>query len=257
MSRKLSEILHYFKSNTSKKGIATYQKKKMRKSSLLESSSGLEYETPVQSNETERTEKSHVLLLDLDETIIRSSKQKPTIPDYGEAKPVTYNDNEETCQVYVILRPFLKELLAEVSEKFKIYIYTASTAEYAEACVRSLELSSYLSGIFSRNDCKKTGENSFEKDIFSFGFDEKKLVFVDDWKSQTTHAPENSINIKFFSGRRSDNELLSLKDFLVDLSKEADVRCVADKFEKYRGKNSVSCSRDIGGITMLRQKLVA
>jgi len=239
----------------------------MQESSLQEfAGSGLEIETeedsdgnipqPNQTTKSEQLEKTHVLLLDLDETIIRSSKLKPTFSDYGEAKPITYNDKDELCQIYVILRPYLKEFLAEVSQKFKIYIYTASTPEYAEACIKNLELSSFLSGIFSRNECKKTSENSFEKDIFSFGFDESKLIFIDDWKSQTTHAPKNSINIKFFNGRSSDSELLKLKDFLRDLSEESDVRCVADKFDKYRAKSTASCSGEHGFVT-LRQKLLA
>jgi Dullard-like phosphatase family protein len=239
----------------------------MRKSSLQETiGSGLEIEIENDSDEsnisikqdaeTEPLERSHILLLDLDETIIRSSKQKPTFSDYGEAKPVTYNAKDETCQIYVILRPYLKEFLAEVSQKYKIYIYTASAPEYAEACIKNLELSNYLDGIFSRNDCKKSGDNSFEKDIFSFGFDESKLVFIDDWKSQTTHAPNNSINIKFFNGRRSDSELLKLKEFLIDLSEGSDVRCVADKFDKYRAKSMVSCSEAQGFLT-IRQKLLA
>lgn len=225
--------------------------------------SGLEIETESNSDESNidtsqdvELEKSHVLLLDLDETIIRSSKQKPTFSDYGEAFPVTYHDKEETCQVYAILRPFLKEFLAAVSLKYKVYVYTASVPEYAEACIKTLGLSSYLDGIFARNECKKSGDNSFEKDIFSFGFDESKLVFIDDWKSQTTHAPKNSINIKFFNGRRSDSELVKLKDFLIELTEESDVRCVSDKFDKYRANSMVSCSEAVGFVTM-RQKLLA
>jgi Dullard-like phosphatase family protein len=235
----------------------------MRKTSIHETmGSGLEIESEsnsdessIQTNQDVELEKSHVLLLDLDETIIRSSKQKPTFSDYGEATPVTYDDKDETCQVYVILRPYLKEFLAAVSQKYKIYIYTASAPEYAEACIKTLELSSYLDGIFARNECKKSGENSFDKDIFSFGFDESKLVFIDDWKSQTTHAPRNSINIKFFNGRRSDSELVKLKDFLIELTEKSDVRCVADKFDKYRAKSMVSCSEAHGFVTM--QKLLA
>jgi len=213
-------------------------------------------ESTIQSSQEVELVKSHVLLLDLDETIIRSSKQKPTFSDYGEAVPVTYADKGETCQVYAILRPYLKEFLAVLSQKYKIYIYTASAPEYAEACIKTLELSSYLDGIFARNECKKSGESSFEKDIFSFGFDESKLVFIDDWKSQTTHAPRNSINIKFFNGRRSDSELLNLKDFLIELTEESDVRCVSDKFDKYRAKSPVSCSEAHGFLTE-RQKLLA
>jgi len=186
--------------------------------------------------EPEQRTQEHILLLDLDETLVRSSKQKPTITGYGESRPVTFTENGEEIQMHVIDRPHLTDFITELAKQYKIYIYTASILEYAEAVVKSSEYSRLISGIYSRKDCKKTGENSFEKDVFAFGFDEKKLIFIDDWKSHTTHAPNNSINIKFFNGRQTDRELLKLKDFLVDLSKEVDVRCVADKYSKYTPK---------------------
>lgn len=218
----------------------------IERSSHQESSgSGLEQETdecdgiPLETSQDaalENSAKPYVLLLDLDETIIRSSRQKPTISDYAEAKLVSYMDNGEECQSWVILRPHVNELLSAVSQKYKIYIYTASTLAYAEACIKILETAGAISGIYSRTECKKTGDNSFEKDIFSFGYDESKLVFVDDWKGQTAHAPKNSINIKFFNGRRSDIELIKLTEFLLEVSEESDVRNAVEKYDKFRSK---------------------
>jgi Dullard-like phosphatase family protein len=214
-----------------------------------------------QETEAEQTPQPYVLLLDLDETIIRSSKNKPTISDYGEAKAISYNDNDERCQVYVILRPYLEEFISEVSKKYKIYIYTSATAEYAEACLTNFDFGRSISGIFSRKNCKQTSNSNFEKDIFTFGFDETRLVFVDDWKSQTIHAPKNSLNIKFFNGRRSDTELLTLKDFLVELAEEPDVRSVTEKFEKFKAKTNkklASCLEELDRLPIsIRGKLLA
>jgi len=209
-----------------------------------------------QPDEPEGCPQEHVLLLDLDETLIRSSKQKPTISGYGDSRLVTFVENGEQTRVYVIDRPYLKDFITEVSKKYKIYIYTAGTQEYAEAVVKGTECSQMISGIYSRKDCKMTCENSYEKDIFSFGFDEKKLVFIDDWKSHTTHAPSNSINIKFFSGRQSDRELLKLKGFLLELVQEADVRCVADRFNEYRPKGLDLCAEEPDFTKLLRSKLL-
>lgn len=198
----------------------------------------------------------HVLLLDLDETLVRSSKQKPTISGYGESRLVTFMENNEQMQMHVIDRPYLKEFINEVSKKYKVFIYTAGTQEYAEAVIQSSEYSRLISGIYSRKDCKITCENSFEKDIFSFGFDEKKLVFIDDWKSHTAHAPSNSINIKFFSGRQSDRELLKLKGFLLELVQEADVRCVADRYNQYRPQGIEMGPEEPDFKQLIRSKLI-
>eukprot|EP00331_Platyophrya_macrostoma_P007774 CAMPEP_0176430516 /NCGR_PEP_ID=MMETSP0127-20121128/14297_1 /TAXON_ID=938130 /ORGANISM="Platyophrya macrostoma, Strain WH" /LENGTH=238 /DNA_ID=CAMNT_0017812415 /DNA_START=82 /DNA_END=798 /DNA_ORIENTATION=+ len=216
-----------------------------------------------QNQETSKPEEpgnipqDYVLLLDLDETLVRSSKQKPTIPGYGEARVITFMDNGEQTQMYVIDRPYLKEFITELSKKYKIYIYTSGIQEYAEAVVKSSDYSRLISGIYSRKDCKITSENSCEKDIFAFGFDEKKLVFIDDWKSHTTHAPNNSITIKYFSGRQSDRELLKLKDFLLELVQEGDVRCVADRYNEYRPKGLDSEVEEPDFKKLIRSQLIS
>jgi Dullard-like phosphatase family protein len=187
-------------------------------------------------------QKKKILLLDLDETLVRVFTKKPDSPNYGQVNEVTYTTLDGLQTIYVIERPHLRELITQASQHYSIYIYTASLSEYAEAIVNQLEISKFILGIYSREHCKLVSENSYEKNIFSFGFEESSLIFVDDWKNQTTHAPENSINIQFFNGRSSDNELLQLNGFLTKVAKETDVRPVEEKYCEFKAERSGTSS---------------
>lgn len=201
--------------------------------------------------------KRHVLILDLDETIVRAFAENPKIPSYGDSKRITYTDCEGQLHVsFIIARPHLRELLYEVFQHYRIFIYTAGLAQYAQAIIEALDISQYITGVYSRDQCKNISESFHQKDIFSFGFDEERLVFVDDWQEQTRHAPENSLTIKIFNGKKFDTELTTLKSFLLDLSKQEDVRSVSKRYAEFtqRGRASASEAR---GSTSNKQSLLA
>jgi len=70
---------------------------------------------------TRRTHKL-TLVLDLDETLIHANMDDENPYDFK----VSINDKGRVFDIYIDMRPFVKEFIAEVSKHFEVVIFTAA-----------------------------------------------------------------------------------------------------------------------------------
>jgi Dullard-like phosphatase family protein len=157
--------------------------------------------------------KTKTLVLDLDETLVKVTNGEffdvvlPGIP-----------------ALFVMIRPYLKELLEYASQVFKIVIFTASSKSYADRILNFLDpTNSYFSARFYRDDCCKTIKG-FVKDLEILHADLAKVIFVDDQMVSFERQPFNGVKISPWHGEKEDSELRNLISFLRMAERSEDVR---------------------------------
>ena len=134
------------------------------------------------------SENKLILVLGLDNTLIHATMN----PLYGMIDP---GMNPEYFEVnicgstfYVMLRPHLHEMLKELSNYYKIYIFTAATKQYALAILQIIDPTSLLilpNNIITREDLKEG-----KKDMsLILPYDYSLTIIVDDrvdsWSSNS------------------------------------------------------------------------
>jgi len=203
----------------------------------------------------QRTKKK-VLVLDLDETLVSSYMERGShSPDENEKKQykvITANDPNNQRHV-VYLRPGVKKFLKDLSKHYDLALFTKGKKDYADAALRAWGLDSLIKP--GRRLYRESVDDD-GKDLRKFGFSLKDIVLVDEWydffkPNKVTigdkEYPTNGVSISEFapnlvgirpSGKiwvpgykvtpkqvkKSRQELAKLKQFLIKLSKQDDVR---------------------------------
>lgn len=109
-----------------------------------------------------KNSKGNTLLLDLDETLIHSCSLREG-PDHIV---VAHSDKGEETKIGLKIRPFCIEFLQKLSEYWDIFVFTASSPNYAEAIVNFLDPNkAYISGVLNRSNCMETKNGFFIKDL--------------------------------------------------------------------------------------------
>ena len=166
----------------------------------------------------------HLLILDLDETLVHATRQAL---DYAPVRQIG--------PYAVYLRPGVREFLEHVARYFRLAVWTSSSSMYADAVVATLfEDMSVLEFVWSRERC--TPRRDFERDVWvdtkslhkvkRRGYDLRKVVAVDDTPQKYARSYGNLVVVKPFEGDRSDDELIYLAPYLQRLAGEPDVRRV-------------------------------
>ncbi|CAD8149738.1 unnamed protein product [Paramecium pentaurelia] len=165
--------------------------------------------------------KSKLLILDLDETLIHSctSRDSPQVT-------ITLQEDEDKFDLCFNVRPFCKEFLKEMSNYYNIYLFTASSELYANAIVNHLDPKrQYINDILCRNNCFETKNGFFIKDLrIITNRPLKDIVIVDNLPHSFGLQLENGIPILEYLYDSKDEELKYLQNYLIQLSKEEDVR---------------------------------
>jgi Dullard-like phosphatase family protein len=123
--------------------------------------------------------------LDLDETLVHSrfvNKDDGTIRQRERRKTATVATNEfilnigdETIRVN--RRPGLNKFLAEASELFNLYVFTAAIEEYARPVIDYLDpKKTIFAGRFYRGSCFQMPNRTYAKDLFHVCDDLKRVV---------------------------------------------------------------------------------
>ena len=148
--------------------------------------------------------KKYTLVLDLEETLI-NFRLKSEKKEEGTLK----------------MRPGLYEFLDEIQFFYEIIIFTASSQDYAEALIDTIEESKkYFKYKFYRQH-NIVIENDFVKDLSRIGRDLDKMIIVDNIPQNYRLHKKNGINIKGFWGEDlCDRALYNLKDILIKLAEE-------------------------------------
>eukprot|EP01060_Flectonema_neradi_P021475 TRINITY_DN29133_c0_g1_i1.p1 TRINITY_DN29133_c0_g1~~TRINITY_DN29133_c0_g1_i1.p1 ORF type:complete len:223 (+),score=40.60 TRINITY_DN29133_c0_g1_i1:38-670(+) len=159
----------------------------------------------------EQPRSKHVLVLDLDETLIHSCfKYSPS--DFT----VDMEMDGEEFTAYVRKRPYVEYFLRKCCEMFDVIIWTASTKNYAQPLVaKLLEATGSDTNIpcLYRDDCTEIGGVHI-KDLTKLRVPLDKVLIIDNSPAVAFLQPRNHVPISSWFKEVSDRSLLQLLPFL-------------------------------------------
>ena len=163
------------------------------------------------------------LVLDLDETLVHSSTEKP----FPNKKNIILNlkIKNKDYKIYVILRPYLDFFLKEMSAYYNLYIFTASMSQYLTALLNILDKNRLIIKAFNREHCQyKFG--LYFKDLSIFNVDYKNIIIIDNNPVSYALNKSNGIPIQTWIDDPNDKEFIRLIPLLKYLAKVDDVRTI-------------------------------
>eukprot|EP01127_Copromyxa_protea_P002037 TRINITY_DN11921_c0_g1_i1.p1 TRINITY_DN11921_c0_g1~~TRINITY_DN11921_c0_g1_i1.p1 ORF type:complete len:216 (+),score=32.08 TRINITY_DN11921_c0_g1_i1:34-681(+) len=166
-----------------------------------------------------------VLILDLDETLIRATQETPTYRYHFFLENMCLEGTY--CSFYVTKRPHLDYFLEEAHKYFELVIFTAGVQDYADPLIDLIDPKGYITRRHYRDSCIYSGGH-FVKDLrLMQGIDLSRTLIVDNSPASYMNNPENAIPIEDFMGMDSkDSALLDLLPLLRGITTGADVRSV-------------------------------
>lgn len=124
------------------------------------------------------------------------------------------------------VRPYCYEFLANMSQYYNVYVFTAGTFDYAEPIVNYLnQKKKTILGLLHRKNCMETQNGFFIKDLRIIQNRElKDIVMVDNLVHSFGLQITNGIPILEFLDNKLDRELQGIEKMLVELTTKEDVR---------------------------------
>lgn len=154
----------------------------------------------------------HLLIFDLDETLVHATKAELSIPHALEVTPY-----------FVYLRPFYIELLEFCVQKFDLAVWSSSSDEYVQAVSSTLFSNKYpLKFSWSAKKCVQRADphsNSYVyikdlRKVQSAGYRVERITMIDDSPEKLKRQPGNLLQVKQFHGDQNDRELLRVLEIL-------------------------------------------
>jgi CTD small phosphatase-like protein 2 len=163
------------------------------------------------------------LVLDLDETLVHSTIEPPPPGSPPPEHVFSVTLENTTYNVFVRVRPNMHKFLAEVAQHFELVIFTASQEAYAGRLLDMLDTERHICHRLYRDACVFVDGN-FVKDLDMLGRDIQRTTIVDNSPLAFAYHLDNGIPIESWFGERSDNHLMDLVPFLLELAGADDVR---------------------------------
>ena len=202
---------------------------KKTKTSKLKATS----QSPIKLNSlipfTKEKIKEKTLVIDLDETLVHSDFNFFYNPDVILKVGIDDNDPNTKCDVYVAIRPGVKEFLYQLSSYYEIMFFTASCESYAKPLMNYIDEKKVVSHKFFRKNCTEQ-EGVYIKDLSKLEKDLRNVVLLDNNIYSYAFQRENGIPIRSWYGDYNDIELYKLIPLLKNLSGFYDVRTEIPKF---------------------------
>jgi hypothetical protein len=154
-----------------------------------------------------------LLVLDLDETLIRSDDHTPTDPTDHDIT-ITLSD----VTIWVRPRPHLKEFLREVQNKYDLIIWSPGRRDYVHAVVQHVLADFNIVLILTGDDCTRS-PNDFRlmknlEILWRTGqYDSRTTRVLDDRRDTCSH-PDSVIVVAPYYGAGNDTELLRARSIL-------------------------------------------
>ena len=205
-----------------------------------------EKDEPLLPPKEKEFENKKTLILDLDETLVHSSFtpfEKNDIILEVDFEGIMYN-------IYVLVRPFAKEFIINVSKYFEVVIFTASIPKYASPLLDILDKQKNIKHRLYREQCTFIN-GLYIKDLKRLNRPLKDLIIVDNSPLAFAFNEENGLPIKTWYDDYSDNELQKILPLIIFLSNVNDVRThiinfVDDNEIKYTEANDLIEKYDNG-----------
>ena len=205
-----------------------------------------EKDEPLLPPKEKEFENKKTLILDLDETLVHSSFtpfEKNDIILEVDFEGIMYN-------IYVLVRPFAKEFIINVSKYFEVVIFTASIPKYASPLLDILDKQKNIKHRLYREQCTFIN-GLYIKDLKRLNRPLKDLIIVDNSPLAYAFNEENGLPIKTWYDDYSDNELQKILPLIIFLSNVNDVRThiinfVDDNEIKYTEANDLIEKYDNG-----------
>ena len=205
-----------------------------------------EKDEPLLPPKEKEFENKKTLILDLDETLVHSSFtpfEKNDIILEVDFEGIMYN-------IYVLVRPFAKEFIINVSKYFELVIFTASIPKYASPLLDILDKQKNIKHRLYREQCTFIN-GLYIKDLKRLNRPLKDLIIVDNSPLAYAFNEENGLPIKTWYDDYSDNELQKILPLIIFLSNVNDVRThiinfVDDNEIKYTEANDLIEKYDNG-----------
>lgn len=170
------------------------------------------------------------LVLDLDETLVHSTFEITNEKNLDSLMVinVSWNDGQRD-KVFVKIRPYAYQFLAEMCKIFEVVIFTASIINYAYPLVQRLDKQKYGFTILNREHWSYL-DNIYYKDLSKLGRDLKDVIIVDNNPNGVINSKVNCIPILSWYNDFKDEELRKISKILKVLSQVEDVRDFMPKF---------------------------
>jgi Dullard-like phosphatase family protein len=170
--------------------------------------------------------KNYTLVLDLEETLLNFRLK-----------------SENKGEGILKFRPGLFDFLDEVQKFYEIILFTASSQDYAESLIDSIEeKKKYFEYKFFRQH-NIILDNDFVKDLSRIGRDLDKIIIVDNMQQNYRLQKKNGIYIKGFWGEDiCDKVLFYLKNILIRIANDGgDLRDGLVKYHEEIAEKISSC----------------
>lgn len=184
-----------------------------------------------------------LLILDLDETLIHATKE-----------PVSEHWDFEVEDYKVFKRPFLGCFLAEIKNHFRIAVWSSASDAYVDKVVQHIFPKDYpLEFVWGRTKC--TQQFNYQS-IDDLGYSDyynhlnyakilkkvrkkgiakmEEILIVDDTPEKSKYNYGNAIYPSEFTGDNTDDELLHLLNYLIEIKGEPNFRLIEKR--NWRGR---------------------
>lgn len=170
---------------------------------------------------TSELETRPLCILDLDETLV-----------YASSANQAYDFQ---CGPYgVLIRPGVDDFLGQISELFRLAVWTSSSASYAECIVGDVFRDHTLEFVWSRSRCTRKFDPSlydeyYIKDLRKVrrqGYALEQVLMVDNTPRKLQRHYGNLIRVTTWEGCKNDKELNHLASYLLDLRNEPNYRTI-------------------------------
>mmetsp|Transcript_72404 Transcript_72404/g.84107 ORF Transcript_72404/g.84107 Transcript_72404/m.84107 type:complete len:265 (+) Transcript_72404:49-843(+) len=169
------------------------------------------------------------LAIDLDETLVyaQSLPRKGGVPA-GMKYDVLVEDGDQL--IVVRLRPYLREFLEFVSERFEAILFTAGLSSYADPLLARVDPEGRLLRrhlrLYRQHCADMSGKKV--KDLGLLGRPLHRIALLDNTPTTYAFQPRNGIPIVSWYGEEKDTALLDMMPLLQKLSSAAEVYDVLD-----------------------------
>lgn len=176
----------------------------------------------------------HVLVLDLDETLVHCCNFDQSQTEGTVTLPLKSALGAYQGLLKFNVRPGVDKFLKKMAEHFQVVVFTASDRQYAKTVLDFIDPNQSVCKLLTRDSCSFTRAGNVVKDLRVLkDKDVSKLVLVDNLAKCSFPQLDNAIPVLPFIDNQNDNELEELGQFLLKLAEEADIPAYLRRYFKF------------------------